>query len=176
MPVGSVSALGLDLNLVDPKSSQAAIIRACAKEWFEKGPNGRRNWADCSGFVKAVQKELSLRPFSGDANGIFDELERRSDWQVLGTGPSAGAAAGNAANQGFLTIAVWKNLQAGENGHVAIITSYLTFVGATAEQHAIGAWGKLGSVGRAMDRMTQSFGPDKRPAVRYAKCLTRPFF
>ena len=168
--------LGTNLDLVDPKSSQEAIIKACVKTWFEKGPNGLMNSGDCNGFVKSVQKELSLRPFLGNANGIFEEVDSRSDWQVLGIGKHAAATAGNAANQGFLTIAVWKNPMPKGSGHVAIITSYLTFLGSQTEQHAIGAWGQIHSVGSLMDRMSKSFGSAKHDGIKYAKCLMRPFF
>ena len=167
--------LGVDLELVDPKSAQEAIIHACVKKWFEKGPNGLPNAGDCSGFLKSVQRELSLRPFAGDANGIFEEVDSRPDWQVIGVGAPGAAAAGGAANQGFLTIAVWKNPQSRHHGHVAIITSYLSFLGTKPEQHAVGAWGQIGRVGSLMDRMSKSFGQGKHSQIKYAKCTIRPF-
>jgi hypothetical protein len=171
------SILGIDIDLIDPKTSQEAIIKACVKKWFEQGPNGLPNSGDCNGFVKSVQTELSLRPFKGGANEIFDEVESRPDWQVLGFGKDGIRAAGNAANQGFLTVAVWKNPIPGKHGHVAIITSYLAFLGVKPEQKAIGAWGQLHGVGSVMDKMSQSFGADKHKnnEVKYAKCLTKPF-
>jgi hypothetical protein len=168
--------LGIDLDLIDPKSSQEAIVKACVKKWFEKGPHGLANSGDCSGFLKSVQSELALRPFLGDANCISAEVDSRSDWEVLGIGTHAAGSAGNAANQGFLTIAIWRNPTPGKNGHVAIITSYLAFVGIRPEQHAIGAWGQLGSVGSLMDRMSRSFGSGKHREIKYAKCLVRPYF
>jgi hypothetical protein len=172
----ATNILGIDLELVDPKSSQEAIVKACVKKWFEKGSHGLLNAGDCSGFVESVQRELALRPFVGDANGIFSEVETRADWEVLGVGAGAANMAGSAANQGFLTIAIWKNPNPGKHGHVAIITSYLTFVGVRPEQHAIGAWGQLGAVGSLMDRMSKSFGPGKRGETKYAKSRVRPFF
>ena len=66
--------LGIDLDLVDPKTVQDCIIKACVKKRFETGHSGLRNYADCSGFVKSVQSALNLRPFEGDANSIFDEV------------------------------------------------------------------------------------------------------
>lgn len=167
--------LGVDLDLVNPSSSQEAIIKACVKKWFEKGPNGLPNAGDCNGFVKSVQKELALRPFTGDANSIFNEVEGRPDWKVFGLGASAATMAGAAANQGFFTIAVWRNPIPSKHGHVAIITSYLNFVGIRPEQHAIGAWGQIRGVGSPMDRMSKSFGQNKHEATKYAKCLIRPF-
>jgi len=167
--------LGIDLDLVDPRTSQEAIIKACVKKWFEKGPHGLVNSGDCSGFVKSVQSELSLRPFLRDANDIFTEVDSRADWQVLGMGTHTASSAGVAANQGFLTIAIWKNPTPGKNGHVAIITSYLSFVGIKPEQHAIGAWGQLGAVGSLMDRMSRSFGSGKHGEIKYAKSLVRPY-
>jgi hypothetical protein len=167
--------LGIDLDLVEPKSSQEAIIKACVKTWFETGPNGLPNAGDCSGFIKSVQKELCLLPFIGGANSIFEEVDVRADWQVLGVGPQGIGKAGSAANQGFLTIAVWKNPEPHKSGHVAIITSYLNFLGTKPEQHAIGAWGQLNAVGSLMDRMTMSFGAGKRPEIKYARSFVRPF-
>jgi hypothetical protein len=166
---------GVDLDLVDPKSAQEAIIKACVKTWFQVGPNGRLNSGDCSGFVKSVQKELRLTPFVGDANSIFWEVDARADWKVLGVGQHATGNAGANANQGFLTIAVWENPKPAKSGHVAVITSYLSLLGVKPEQHAIGAWGQLNSVGSLMDRMTRSFGPGKRPEIKYASSVIRPF-
>jgi hypothetical protein len=99
----ATNLLGIDLNLVDPKSAQERIIAACVKKWFEKNPSGLMNSGDCSGFVKSVQRELRLVPFVGNANSIFDEVDIRSDWVVLGTGTAALPAAGTAANSRFLT-------------------------------------------------------------------------
>lgn len=102
----ATNMLGIDLDLVDPKTVQDCIIKACVKKWFETGPGGLRHYADCSGFLKSVQNALNLRPFDGDANSIFDEVDRRTDWVVLGTGSNALGAAGTAANAGFFTIGV----------------------------------------------------------------------
>ena len=169
----STNLLGLDLNLIDPSDAQGRILQACAKCWFEKNDTGLNNWGDCSGFVKAVQAELNLQPFEKlhRANEIFDDVETRPDWLVLGQGSHALAHAGVAARQGSLTIGVWKNPKKGANGHVAIITTYLELLGIKPEQHALGAWGQLHSVGRMLDKMSASFGKDKHKEIRYAKCL-----
>lgn len=182
----STNFLGVDLNLIDPKDAQSKIAKSCAKCWFEKNASGLHNWGDCSGFVKAVQADLSLRPFHGLANDIFDELDTRRDWQVLGTGSQALAQAGVAANAGALTIGVWKYRPVPEggqvgwarkvgSGHVAIITAYLPMLGTVAEQHAIGGWGQLHKVGRLLERMSKSFGQEKYSQIRYAKCLIPVF-
>jgi hypothetical protein len=166
----AANLLGLDLNLIDPKDAQSKIIRSCAKCWFEKNASGLHNWGDCSGFVKAVQKDLRLRPFEGQANDIFHELDRRSDWAVLGSGSQALAQAGAAANAGALTIGVWENPRPGKNGHIAIITAYVSLLGNIPEQHAIGGWGRLRKVGHLLERMSLSFGQDKHAHIRYASC------
>jgi hypothetical protein len=170
LPTQHTSVLGLNLNLIEPKDARTRIVKACVKQWFQKGPNGLMNWGDCSGFVRSVQSELFLRPFSGDANAIFDEVSTRPDWVVLGSGSQALSMAGAAANQGSFTIGIWRNPKG--RGHVAIITSYLSLLGAKEEQHAIGAWGQLGKVGSLLGRMSQSFGSDKHSAIRYARCIT----
>jgi hypothetical protein len=170
LPPQHTSALGLDFNLITPKDARTKIVKACVKQWFKRGPNGFMNWADCSGFVKSVQSELFLRPFTGDANSIFDEVSKRQDWLVLGSGSQALSIAGAAANQGSLTIGIWKNPKG--RGHVAIVTSYISLLGAKQEQHAIGAWGQIGKVGSLLGRMSESFGSDKHSSIRYARCLT----
>ena len=165
----STNLLGVDLNLIDPKDAKSKIAKSCAKCWFEKNPSGHYNWGDCSGFVKAVQADLGLRPFLGQANEIFDEVEERTDWVVFGSGSQALSEAGLAANCGAFTIGVWQNPKG--NGHVAIITAYIPLLGNKPEQHAIGGWGQLHNVGHLLDRMSNSFGQDKHPSIRYAKCL-----
>jgi hypothetical protein len=165
--------LGLDLNLLDAKDAKSKIAKSCVKCWFEKNPRGLHNWGDCSGFVEAVQADLWLKPFQGQANDIFDQVEKRADWVVLGSGSQALSQAGIAANCGSFTIGVWKNPKG--NGHVAIITAYIPLLGHTPEQHAIGGWGQLHRVGHLLDRMSNSFGKDKHALVRYAKCLSPVF-
>jgi hypothetical protein len=163
--------LGIDLNLVHPADAGAKIVRACVKCWFEKNSHHLYNRSDCSGFLKAVQVELHLRPFAGDANAIYGELEQRADWQILGAGSAALTAAGLAANQGALTIGVWKNATAARHGHVAIVWAYSSLLGAKPEQHAVGAWGQIGRVGQLLGQMSKSFGRDKHALIRYARCL-----
>jgi hypothetical protein len=164
-------SLGVDLNLVNPDDASATIIRACVKCWFEKNGNHLYNRSDCSGFVKAVQSELRLRQFAGDANSIFDELETRPDWQILGLGTAALPAAGNAANHGALTIGVWKNPGPQKHGHVSIVTAYFKLLGVKPEQHAVGAWGQIHGVGQLLGKMSETFGKNKHHDIRYAKCL-----
>lgn len=55
----ATNMLGIDLDLVDPKTVQDCIIKACVKKRFETGHSGLRNYADCSGFVKSVQSALN---------------------------------------------------------------------------------------------------------------------
>ena len=173
--MADANLLGMDLDLIDPKSSQESISKACVKAWFEMGPNGRHNYGDCNGFVKSVQKELMLRPFVGDANAIYDEVETRPDWDTIGIGSSAAPVAGRVANSGLFTVAVWKNPVAGKHGHIAVITAYFKFVGIKPEHHAIGAWGQVDAVGQVMGKMSDSFGSGKHAAIKYANCRIRPF-
>jgi hypothetical protein len=182
----STGLLGVNTNLIDPKDARSKIVMSCARSWFGKNASGLHNWGDCSGFVKAVQVDLGLRPFRGQANDIFDEVDARSDWLVFGNGSQALAQAGAAANAGILTIGVWQYRPLPEggqvgwarkvgSGHVAIITAYLAMLGSAPEQHAIGGWGQLHSVGHLLGKMSQSFGKDKHSQIRYAKCLTPVF-
>jgi hypothetical protein len=171
--MASPLTVGVDLNLVNREDARTKIVNACVKCWFETNSSGHLNMSDCSGFVKAVQAELYLRPFTGDANSIFDEVMERSDWQVLGEGSDALTAAGMAANQGAFTIGVFHNPKG--HGHVAVIWSYLTMVGHKPEQHAIGAWGQLNKIGQMFEQLSKSFGKDKHKHIRYAKCLTPVF-
>ncbi|HTI38981.1 MAG TPA: hypothetical protein VL484_15555 [Vicinamibacterales bacterium] len=182
--MAATNPLGIDLDLLDPADARARIISSCVRCWFERNPSGHRNWGDCSGFVKAVQKDLGLRPFTGQANDIYSEVVDRNDWLVLGHGAEGASKAGAAANAGALTVAVWENrAQPGEpgwarhpgHGHIAIVTAYLPMLGHTPEQHSIGAWGQLGKVGHLMDRMSQSFGHGKRASIRYARSLSAIF-
>jgi hypothetical protein len=182
--MASPNPLGVNLDLLDPSDARARIIAACVRCWFELNPARLHNYSDCSGFVKAVQKDLGLRPFSGQANDIYSEVVDRNDWIVLGQGAMGLESAGAAANAGALTIGVWENRPKGSDvgwarnpgrGHVAIVTAYLPMLGHTAEQHALGAWGQYRKVGQLLDRMSMSFGADKRASVRYAKCVS-PIF
>jgi hypothetical protein len=178
LPAEHKSLLGLDFNLIDPKDARTKIVKSCVKCWYQSNDRGLLNMSDCSGFVISVQRDLYLRPFDGpQANDIYDEVDCRGDWIVLGLSSHGAQRAGVAANDGRLTVAIWKNEALDEHhrrkhGHIAIITSYLSLVGVKPEQHAIGAWGQLGHVGRLLDRMSQSFGKDKHPSIKYAYCQT----
>jgi hypothetical protein len=171
----AASLLGVDINLINGSDAKAKIVKSCAACWFDKNANHLYNMSDCSGFVKAVQQDIHLRPFVGEANSIYREVEDRADWIVLGAGSGALVTAGQAAEAGLFTIGVWQNPSPGEKGHVAIITSYLPMLGAKPEQHAIGAWGQYGSVGSLLGKMSNSFGSTKHAHIRYAKCLTPVF-
>lgn len=164
--------LGNQFRFVEAKDAQRRIIKACTKCWFEKTTPEKHGWGDCSGFVKAVQRELLLPPFQGNANSIYDEVLLRSDWVVLGDGSKALEDAGAAANDGFLTIGVWQHPERDKSGHVAVVTAYLPLLGHKQEHHAIGAWGALGSVGSLLGKFSASFGKDKHAKIRYAKCST----
>lgn len=170
--------LGLDLQFVQPADSRSTIISACIKCWFAQGPNGLRNYGDCSGFLKSVQAELLIPPFTGDANSIAGEVYGDTNWAVLGIGSKAAAAAGDAANAGRFVIAAWK-AQPGHSGHVAIITTRLSFLGRKPEQQDTGAWGQLGGSGELLGQMSKSFGANKHNEIVYAACNTiimpRPF-
>jgi hypothetical protein len=67
--------LGDDLNLINRNNAKEKVIHNRVKSWFDRNPSGLNNWEDCSGFVKAVQKELFLRPLDGDANSIFEGVD-----------------------------------------------------------------------------------------------------
>lgn len=176
LPDQHKSLLGLDFNLIDPKDARTKIVKACVRCWYQTNDRSLSNMSDCSGFVIAVQRDLNLRPFVGpQANDIFNEVDGRSDWIVLGLGSNGAQRAGVAANDGRLTVAIWKNdaldkQHHRKHGQIAIVTSYLSLVGVKPEQHAIGAWGQLGHIGQLLGRMSQSFGAAKHPSIKYAYC------
>lgn len=82
----------------------AKIIAVCERDW-----NAHKS--DCSGFVKAVAKDLGIVVI-GQANGIIDSLG--TNWMKV---PNGSMAASFAA-QGHFVIA---GLKANPNGHVVVV-------------------------------------------------------
>src|SRR5271170_7296284 len=138
------SFLGVDLNLINADDARSKIANSCVKCYFQENSNHLHNWSDCSGFLKAVQRDLHLRPFVGDANSIFGEIDEGSDWVNLGSGSDALMRASHAAEQGSLTVGVWKNPVPGKKGHVAIVLFHLPLLDTKPERQAIAAWGQIG--------------------------------
>lgn len=142
------------------------VLLACEKCWPLTGPNALPNKADCSGFVVSVARELGIT-LSGDANEIFNALQRRP-WSVIGIGESAAATAAVAATNGKFVVAAWRN-PTGGSGHVAVIIDTNQSHKTVAFQgRARAYWGTLGAVGMKYAMHTDSFGTQKRPAVIYS--------
>src|SRR5256885_9864904 len=97
---------------VGPRRRQRElVIAACTNHWVE-------NSGDCSGFVKAVVKELNLGfTLSGQANDICDQIAK-APWVRIGVGNNSAAVAGITAGEGKLVLA---GLAAPGNGHVAVV-------------------------------------------------------
>ena len=127
------------------------IIDACKKSWDTEFITGLKNKDNCSGFVKAVAKELGV-PLSETANadGIVDELAVSPKWSKLSSGKEAAAKAG----LGSFVLAGLKSEDhkpGRNNGHVVVIAS-----GALYRDIYPVCWG--GSTGAAQSQGTKSVG------------------
>ena len=120
--------------------SAQSIVDTCETHWS--------HWkSDCSGFVKAVSKELNIYMSAGQANAIVDWLTYSSSWINLGT--DRGKAHSYAAD-GYFVIGGSKSTG---HGHVAVIV-------ATGDlNRPNGYWGQFGGVGKKNTSITYSWGP-----------------
>lgn len=131
------------------------IVAACEKHWA--------TWqSDCSGFVKAVAKELGV-PFGGapNANAIVDAIQA-SPWTVLsaGAGEIIGELAARTAGKG-LVIAGHK---ASGNGHVAIVVpGSLAF-----SKYPHGYWGSIGGFQKKNETLNYSWTAPALDELVYA--------
>ena len=110
---------------------------------------------DCSGFAKAVAKELHVS-MTGQANDIVDQIQN-SPWKVLKDGSEADAE----ARSGKFVIA---GLKATGNGHVAIIVPGTLAHG----KYPTGYWGSIAGVGRKNQTINYSWNKTTRDKVNYA--------
>lgn len=121
------------------------------------------NAADCSGFVKAVAQEFSVK-LTGQANDIVGQLTSANGWTELGSDDQAGQRAAIAAARGDLVIGARK--EAG-NGHVVVVVQ-----GAPLEhgKYPFAYWGKLNDPANAGFNKTVNWAWDRasRDSVTYA--------
>jgi hypothetical protein len=96
------------------------IVTACSNSWDESFISGLKNKENCSGFVKAVAKKLSVAMCDGTADAIVGYLETHPLWEKL----ENGLKAGQKAQQGNLVIAGLKSSDHSRprnSGHVVVI-------------------------------------------------------
>lgn len=66
-----------DIGMADfQMTRQRRVIAACEKWRPLAGPHGKANFADCSGFVVSVARELEIT-LHGQANDITEEFFKR---------------------------------------------------------------------------------------------------
>lgn len=139
-------------------TGQERIIKACEKHW-----NAHRS--NCSGFVKAVAKEIDiLFPHPEmNANQIIDYISSWStgSWWEIGSSKEAGTR----ADEGYFVLAC---LKSEPNGHVAIVTSGHQ---PAHDKYPRGYWGSLNSVGKKNETMNYSFNKNDRDKATYFRCM-----
>lgn len=129
--------------------AQNRIVRACEKHWSA--------WSgDCSGFVKAVAKELGLPLPSIQANGLVDHIQQLP-WRKL----ASGVEAAQQAKLGKLVLAGHKS---SPNGHVVIVVPG----GLAKGKYPVAYWGSLGGQGRKYTTLNYSFPTTQRDQLVYA--------
>ena len=143
---------------------RSKILAACEKHW----PAYKD---DCSGFLKAVFKELGTTATLPNvaANDLYDYFkQQKSDWFYVGTGQNATSLAGACAHEGDLVVAAWKNPDGEKHGHLAIVTEYMSTAKASKpEQRLLSYWGSYGSEGKKGERITLSFSATKLNDTSY---------
>lgn len=123
------------------------VIAACDAVWDA--------WkSDCSGFAKAVAKQLGF-DLRGQANEIINALKYLPYWQNLGTDP---ASATTMAAQGYFVIG---GLKDNPNGHVVVVVT------SASEKHPVAYWGRLGSTGRKKTTVNWSWNGADLKQVEY---------
>lgn len=131
------------------------VVAACDKHW-----EGFKS--DCSGFVKAVAKELGIT-LTGQANDIVGAMVG-APW----TGLIDGADAASKASQGYFVIG---GLKATSHGHVVVVVPGIVNRG----KYPSAYWGSLGKVGRKNTTINWSWAKTERDKVGYAYYATKQF-
>jgi len=125
------------------------IIEKAKIVWDAEYIKGVKNKNNCSGFVKAVAKELGIPlPEPANANEIADSV--KNDWKKVRSGTEAAQLAGT----GIFVLAVLKGSEhapARINGHVAIVVS-----GKLYKNKYPAVWG--GSIGGAQSQGEKTVG------------------
>lgn len=141
-------------------SGQKKIIEACEKHW-----NAHKS--DCSGFAKAVAKELSIELPNVKADPIIAWISEwsRASWWKIGSPKEAGTL----AEEGYFVLACLTTADSGDdNGHVAVVTSGYK---SAHSKYPRGYWGAYKSVGSKNDTMNWSFKKDVMDKVTYYRCM-----
>jgi hypothetical protein len=123
------------------------VLAACEKWW-------NHYQGDCSGFVKAVAKELGVT-LTGMADDIVGEIQR-PPWIRLNS-------AAQAAQQASLGLVI-AGLKATPNGHVVVVVPGPLAHG----KYPTAYWGKLNGVGRKNSTINWAWDSKDRDRVVYA--------
>jgi len=127
------------------------IVDACKKCWETEFITGHKNKDNCSGFIKAVAKELGV-PLSetADADDIVEEIDVSPKWKKLSSGKDAAAQAalGNFVVAG---LKAKDHKPARNHGHVVVIVTRDLY----RDTYPM-CWG--GSMGAAQSQGTKSVG------------------
>jgi hypothetical protein len=140
----SISTISEGKNMA---TNAEKVIAACDAEWD--------TWkSDCSGFAKAVGRQLGIH-LQGKANELIDSLNYLPYWKPLGTDPGS---ASTMAAQGYFVIG---GLKTKPNGHVVVVVS------SAVEKHPVAYWGRLGSTGRKKTTVNWSWNNSDLQQVEY---------
>ena len=127
---------------------QKPVLDACQAAWEQEWVKGKKNYDNCSGFVKAVCQALGVEMVDDRADGIVDYIKDK--WA-----PVAGAAEARAfAAAGVLVLAGLKGAdheRARDSGHVVVIVD-----GEMYKKQYPMCWG--GSTSTAQSKGTKSVG------------------
>lgn len=137
-----------DVGGAEMAANRSRVIAACSKHWDA-------NKGDCSGFVRAVSKELGFT-LTGQANDIFQEIQSYP-WTRIGVGARASSIAGITASEGKFVVAAMTGTP---HGHVAIVVDYRNAFDSyppSERSKAVASWGALHSVGARYQKITSSF-------------------
>jgi hypothetical protein len=124
------------------------VTEACDKWWDTYK-------ADCSGFAKAVAKEVGV-PLSGQANDIVVAMQK-DPWKPLASGKEAK----DYAELGFFVLG---GLKATPNGHVVVVVKGPL----NREKYPTAYWGRLGGTGKKATTINWSWASTDRDKVSYA--------
>ena len=123
------------------------IISFCESEWDA--------WkSDCSGFVKAVAKDIGVS-LTGQANSIIDFLDSSAMWENLGADSQKAI---KYASQGYFVIG---GLNSTPNGHVVVV------VKSPPQNYPVAYWGRLGGTGRKNATINWSWSHADLPNVHF---------
>lgn len=129
--------------------SENAVVKACEKHWDKHKSN-------CSGFVSAVARELSLILIP-PANSMVKTITSGGPWIVLPNGSRAASA----ADDGRFVVA---GLKDDPHGHVVVVVPGTPNRGL----YPYAYWGSLGKVGKKNETINWSWSKEDRDKVVYS--------